>query len=1565
MAEQLTRTGSIREGLEYQDLYGVAVLIEWLEHPERYEWVAFEEDEFEFLDDVVRCTPELKLTLSQIKHSGVEGTSRIEISLEELLDRPKGSKGPKDSLLQKWFKSWVGAMQQQRFSDVLAELLTNRTASDGLLSFTKKDSGTGLLTLDAKKLKSDAPEEWTALLEQTTEKISLVESFLEKLVFRFDYQEIEAQRTALSIRAKALGISSSGFRDLEEAARKWAKRRPADGFIKLSDVRAAAGWNVPRPLNEVFSLPKDFVQVEPELVSELIDKFRNVTGGAILIHGSPGSGKSTFLSSLYQRTLEAGIHCIRHHYFIQRDDPERLVRLDFEAASESILNALITEVADSLPNLNPEPVQFGTILRDVARSLVQKEKTLVLIVDGLDEVERSASAIELQRFLRDLLPVRAGLWLVFGTRPLDEQKVSFLLSDNISEQNRIRVPPFDRAACGQLLEANTNWLTLHEHEKEEFVWAFFEATRGHPLHCRYVLEALKQEEQTGYFRPIDIERVPPFGSDLQDFYSRLWVSTDEATKEIALLLALASFPVSSTEIVGILESPSVPGPQLLRALETLRPFVNDDSQNIELFHTSFGEFIRRSKEYETLKDSLLRKLVSWLQGKGPENLRWAHLNRILYFQGNAEPLLQTVNRDWLIQAVFDARPSSQIVDQLDWATHAAMEKVAFDRALYYGQLSLYLQDSWSSNEDVWDSIDVLVRRLKNKTSVDRASLLTEIQARSPDFLLELGTDLAATGDKDSLWEIISELNSRFDRKRKSMLGRAENEYDKNAHSLIVMAAKARVRHERVLAFVATVKDDAKRVELLNRYIDSLIEGSQVTILKRILGESEWKDVHPSVVDRIYKAALFSARTPVVNVELTSTGVWRRLYAVLVENTPGIVPALPLLGDLPVTAKEYDTSEEFRITHQFLSIYYESMLAGALQQNSMFDKWRDSLDEDTWAHRAYAAVGQVGFDHGSLLASADSGPSAGFFALLTDVPPFLFPEHREWWGISKAYRNALIEICVVFASLRLGRKTQQIDAAFIEELRSLAELRDSYGIVEILLKVKPAVLGDAAIAVFLERDTKEWANRIETFPERAQHYVELAKIAFRTAQYDACKTSLRMAISNALGYGYHKDMSLYLDVEAIAQCQPAGSTKGRGWLSRIAPIAKQAGNFTDGDETGNVVLQVADACESACQDVLHSMYVGMCSEEDVYWAEQMFAKVLRVADLSDPFEAALAATSIDEESRSVLEGRVKNGDKDAETVWNLIKVPSSPIPLVGFNPVSSETPPEDSKSDEQPEINPEQVGEYLNKLDPPYEQHKFSRTWFAKQVQDGNVEAAYKALRNWMRERDYYIVDHELLLEMVPFAEEFDGQEEGFQCLCMAATQSYAWSRFAYSPKQRERIWSELQNRYPDRWIDYVHRTCKTSMYGTPLRKMTFIPASPGVDFLVRFGQLEQAESLVEADLTFIEELMANLAIPEINWFDSSDNALDSLIARAFWIGPVVRERASGQLAELLCKSQTEELTLTALLKGLTSERLESRTVIWLLPMVRASRKGWNAPTEKIKQAIQTPSEISETLLSEF
>src|SRR5262249_43216712 len=120
-----------------------------------------------------------------------------------------------------------------------------------------------------------------------------------------------------------------------------------------------------------------------------------------------------------------------------------------------------------------------------------------------------------------------------------------------------------------------------------------------------------------------------------------------------------------------------------------------------------------------------------------------------------------------------------------------------------------------------------------------------------------------------------------------------------------------------------------------------------------------------------------------------------------------------------------------------------------------------------------------------------------------------------------------------------------------------------------------------------------------------------------------------------------------------------------------------------------------------------------------------------------------------------------------------------------------------------------------------------------------------------------------------------------------------------------------------------------------------------------------------SDLTFIEESMANLAIPVIDWFRSCHSALDSLIARAFWIGPLVRERASDQLADLLLKTETQQTTFAKLKEGLSRETLESRTIIWLLPMVRASRKGWDAPLEEIRRAIQTPSILSESLLMEL
>lgn len=120
--EQLTRTGPIREGLEYQDLYGVSILMEWLEHPSRYVWVKFEANEFASLDDVVALSPEQHLRLIQIKHSSSADLFSTPFTMDELIKKPSRSE---NSLFRKWFTSWLDARNTGNFREIAVELINN------------------------------------------------------------------------------------------------------------------------------------------------------------------------------------------------------------------------------------------------------------------------------------------------------------------------------------------------------------------------------------------------------------------------------------------------------------------------------------------------------------------------------------------------------------------------------------------------------------------------------------------------------------------------------------------------------------------------------------------------------------------------------------------------------------------------------------------------------------------------------------------------------------------------------------------------------------------------------------------------------------------------------------------------------------------------------------------------------------------------------------------------------------------------------------------------------------------------------------------------------------------------------------------------------------------------------------------------------------------------------------------------------------------------------------------------------------------------------------------------
>ena len=111
---------------------------------------------------------------------------------------------------------------------------------------------------------------------------------------------------------------------------------------------------------------------------------------------------------------------------------------------------------------------------------------------------------------------------------------------------------------------------------------------------------------------------------------------------------------------------------------------------------------------------------------------------------------------------------------------------------------------------------------------------------------------------------------------------------------------------------------------------------------------------------------------------------------LVEEASEVVPDLPTPSELPVVIPEYDTSAESWVTDLFLRVYYESLIAGAQKQRSVYDKWQNRLHKDSWSHKAYAAVGRLGFDHGSFLIGGDPQSPRDLFSPLAECPHFSFP-----------------------------------------------------------------------------------------------------------------------------------------------------------------------------------------------------------------------------------------------------------------------------------------------------------------------------------------------------------------------------------------------------------------------------------------------------------------------------------------------------------------------------------------------------------------------------------------------
>src|SRR6266567_2287707 len=234
----ITRSGARRLGDDYQDMVALEILVDWLEHSERYEWVQVEADGAGALDDVVARKREGTVVYRQSKFSVHPDRSDDPWTWESLLKQETGSPSKKlPSLLQDWAASLQHISASAKTVD--AALYSNRDAAHDIRQASKQDDST---LLDFIRVFPQTREKIIAQLGN--EESALF--FFQQFHFLFNQPHLPDLEDALWWRFSRLGGTHHGWLSLKDKLRFWVCHRnepPPDGHIRLVKVRRASLWH--------------------------------------------------------------------------------------------------------------------------------------------------------------------------------------------------------------------------------------------------------------------------------------------------------------------------------------------------------------------------------------------------------------------------------------------------------------------------------------------------------------------------------------------------------------------------------------------------------------------------------------------------------------------------------------------------------------------------------------------------------------------------------------------------------------------------------------------------------------------------------------------------------------------------------------------------------------------------------------------------------------------------------------------------------------------------------------------------------------------------------------------------------------------------------------------------------------------------------------------------------------------------------------------------------------------------------------------------------------------------
>ena len=1445
-----TASGARRSGDDYQDLVASEAFLRVLKHPSRYVWVKLEAKEAGKLDDVLVLRKDGTVEATQVKYSTDAFRPGDPWTWKKLLEQPTGKK----SLIQDWHGS-VAALEEL-YDRVEPRLVSNRIADDDL---ALSDSG----TLDLAKLPSDVLEDIRCQLGEETN------DFLARFRFQVDQEDLDDLDERLQFDFQELDVSLTGWLSLKDTIRSWIRGQslPANGQIKVNDIRLACGWRQLTALRQDLEVPDDYTLPLLEFHDEFLRSIENAAGQPVVLVAEPGVGKSTYLSFLVQDLRNSGRPVIRHYYSLGANDERTLERLDSNLIAESLMAEIRIEVPSYLSEIdirNPDPASLGLWLREVGRQLNEEGKRLVVVVDGLDHVWRTnQSREELRKLFGLLLPVPPGVVLVVGTQPVEDSQLPQSLLEVAPRNDWVRLPLLDKKAIHEWLLSYSSLMppgiseSTEERFRSEVASSLLIRTGGHPLLIRYTLQRISDEGK--HLTRETVEAIPEFPSQsIEDYYRKLWLGLSPEARDIMLFFSVAKFPWPEPGLLQCLGVVGYERASSLTGFSAVQHLLKNDRLGWHPFHSSLLLFVGNQPELLDRRDDLYQTIVHWLENDAPQFWKRSYLWLLRLELGNEGPLLSGSDYQWVLEAVASGHPLADVARILRTAAFEALDHGDFSKYVDRGVIADAVDGaSYQKDPLRWIFAAQLMQRTDEYLEARSIAGISELNDTQ---VFELALYLDGQDNREGVEICFAEMNRRL--ARETDVGGVSFDPRRRYGIVAELAGMALVRPENLTAFLADFDSEEFQASLAESWLSGLRRCKEVHPANLALVEATTVAVQRCLSRHILVSAIDEGLDIPNSTLRLLTPLYQHLYRAFRRKEPeGNLPDEP---EPPDSWTNYSFEEYEGVVSRYVYDVFLFLVVQELRSKGAVNSWTLPSFLAQWLASALEELAAAAADVASAWREEGIILVSGVYKSTSLIVSPTWSNGGEDRRSAAGFRRAIQDITEDFLILRRGLggsgKLRQDELGIIASHGLFGSRQVLEWLAGRTIDIESGIIDDLCSSV-----GEQLEKTIEPFGERANIYSQLA---LACAQYgDAVRGGefLQHASQNLVGYGYHKDLLLNTTLNIMETIGPYVEARKPIWLA-LAPATAAICEFTDGDETAHLIARLGKLLMQLDLGLGIGYVTSLMDSEQYSDVDDILRHLVRTADLSDPISYALVSTLIDPPSLRILDERAAAGDLLAKEILELNpRFSADPIEKgSGTNPYvdSSEF---ELESEEYLEVPPDRLRE-LFKDDSFLSQSRRSDklwSWLDQWSESDQAREALEVAESYFKEEGRLQVSN-LAVKTV---RRIAGRTRSYEWLVCAQQTNHGWLEYWTNIEEAEERWYTVQQDFPDFWHSFLSDSIRPPEWLSPHCANTLERL---VKYLILFGRTEEARAVAFELLDVLGKLVSGQRLPMPNWVNVED-----------------------------------------------------------------------------------------------